>query len=78
MKAHKVTLFIIDFDECGADEIKVIIENQKYPNHCINPDVKNIETVDVGQWYDEHPLNKMDTCEAEYKRLFTPNPQQDW
>ena len=47
-----------------------VIENQKYPNHCIHPDVKSIETVDVGEWGDDHPLNLNATSEAEYQRLF--------
>lgn len=70
MKAHRITLFIIDFDEVGADDITQILENQKYPNRCISPDVKSIETVDVGEWHDDHPLNNDDTASAEYQRLF--------
>lgn len=70
MKAHKVTLFIIDHDELGADEIKHVLENHKYPNHCMSPDVKSVETVDIGTWSDEHPLNIHDTASAEYQRLF--------
>lgn len=70
MKAYKVTLFIIDFDEVGADDIRIIIKNQKYPNHCISPDVKSIETVDIGAWHDDHPLNKKETSDATYQTLF--------
>lgn len=70
MKAHKVTLFIIDHDQVGAEEIAIIIENQKFPNRCIRPDVKSIETVEIGEWDDSHPLNQPETAEAEYERLF--------
>jgi len=70
MKAYKVELLIIDSDELGADEIKSVIENQKYPNWCIYPDVKKMTEADIGEWDDDHPLNKSDTCEAEYERLF--------
>ena len=69
-KAHKVVLFIVDLDEVGADDIVTILENQKYPNHCIAPDVKSIETVDIGEFGDDHPLNKPETAEKEYDRLF--------
>lgn len=41
MKAYKVTLLINDHDEVG-DEIKNIIEDQKYPNYCIAPLVMDI------------------------------------
>lgn len=70
MKAMKVELLIIDFDEIGEEEIKSVIENTKYPNRCIYPDVQNIETVDVGEWSDDHPLNLLDKQKEEYKRLF--------
>jgi hypothetical protein len=70
MKAHRVTLLIIDMDGVGADDIKSILENTKYPNRCIAPDVKSVETVDIGDFHDDHPLNKHETSEAEYARLF--------
>jgi len=70
MQAHKVTLTIIDFDDVGSDEIKVIIENVHYPNRCISPNVVDIETVDIGEWGDDHPLNCSDTEKDEWRRLF--------
>lgn len=70
MKVHVVTLTIIDLDDIGADEIKVVIENVNYPNRCISPDVVNIETADVGEWSDDHPLNDKRTATAEWIRLF--------
>jgi hypothetical protein len=39
MKAYKVEILIIDFDEVGLDDIKGIIENSNYPNDCIKPNV---------------------------------------
>lgn len=70
MKAHVVTLTIIDMDDIGAEEIKVVIENVHYPNRCISPDVVNIETADIGEWDDDHPLNSNVTASAEWQRLF--------
>ena len=78
MKAYKVELLIIDHDELGADGIKDVIENVKYPNYCIAPDVKNIECVDIGEWDDDHPLNKFSTCDEEYKRLFENESVADY
>lgn len=69
MKVHKIEILVVDFDECGAEEITRVLENQKYPNYCISPSVQNITTVDV-DWTDDHPLNHRDKCEDEYKRLF--------
>lgn len=69
MKSYKVTLLINDHDEVG-DEIKDIIENQHYPNYCIAPLVMDIQSVDIGEWSDDHPLNKLKTIREEFDRLF--------
>jgi len=71
LKVYKLEVYVIDFDELGGEEIKSTIENQKYPNWCINPNVKKIKERDIGEWSDDHPLNKSDTCDAEYERLFS-------
>lgn len=71
MKAHKVELLILDFDEVGVEMIKELMENVKYPNRCIQPDVKDIKTVDIGEWSDDHLLNKKATAQSEYQRIFS-------
>lgn len=76
MKAHVVTLLIIDMDEIGVDEMKVVIENTHYPNRCISPEVFKIETVDIGEWYDDHPLNQITTAQKEWINLF-PSLKED-
>ncbi len=70
MKVHVVTLTIIDLDDIGEEDIKNIIESVHYPNRCISPDVVNIETADVGEWGDDHPLNDKRTATAEWIKLF--------
>lgn len=69
MKAYKVELLIIDFDNVG-DDLKMYLEEARYPNRCISPQVKKIEVRDIGEWDDDHPLNKRATADAEYNRLF--------
>jgi hypothetical protein len=69
MKVYRVVLRIIDFDDVGEDEVKLIIEHNKYPNHCITPDVVSLETRTV-DWTEDHPLNMEDECDAEFERLF--------
>ena len=66
MKAYKVELLIIDMENVGESEIVELLENIKY----IYPQVKDIKSVDIGEWSDNHPLNKQDTYEEEYKKLF--------
>jgi|GEM_PF-2748403 len=69
MKVHKVILSIVDMDDIGADEVRDVIENVKYPNRCIHPSVVSIKTREV-EWSDDHPLNKGDTFRDEFDRLF--------
>jgi hypothetical protein len=69
VRAYKLTVYVIDFDGVG-EHIPEVIENQKYPNHCISPSVAKVESADIGTWHDEHPLNHGDTAPEEWQRLF--------
>lgn len=70
MKAYEITLRIIDSDEIGLPEIVHVLENARYPNHCIIPTVARHREADIGEWDDDHPLNKQDTADEEWLRLF--------
>jgi len=70
MKVHKITLAVIDFDDIGAESVKHVIENARYQNHCISPDVISIKTADCGEWSDEHPLNDIRNFSEELERIF--------
>ena len=70
MKAYKVELLILDFDQIGEEEIRYQIENTKYSNHCISPQVKKIEERDIGEWHDDHPLNSLTLEDMEYEKIF--------
>lgn len=76
MKVHRVTLYIVDFDELGAIGVRETLENQNFPNHCISPNVLSVETADCGDWDDDHPLNKISTASAEVDKLFARQGQQ--
>lgn len=73
MKVYKIEVMVVDLDQIGEQEIKDVIENTRYPNRCISPEVKKIESRDIGEWHDEHPMNLQDKAEAEYQRLFAPD-----
>lgn len=77
MKVHKLTICIIDHDDVGEEEIRDIIENTRYPNHCISPDIKKFETRDIGEWDDDHPLNQRATCDEFFADLFFKEPVND-
>lgn len=73
MKAYKVELVIIDFDKLGPEGILDTLEETRYANDCIYPKVVNIESADIGEWTDEHPLNNSNSMLREYNRLFKEN-----
>jgi hypothetical protein len=70
MQVFKVEILIITNDIDDKEELINVIENTRYPNHCMSPDVKKVEQREV-DWTDEHKLNHRDTCDAEYVRLFS-------
>lgn len=57
MKAYKITVLVLDFDEVGEDEIGEMIESARYPNHAISPSVISTEQADIGEWEDGHVFN---------------------
>lgn len=70
MKVHLVQVMVIDFDDLGHEEVCNVIEDTRYPNDCINPEVISTTTVDIGEWSDDHPLNKKDKWFEEACKLF--------
>lgn len=70
MKAYKIELLVLDFDQLGGDEIKSVFENSRYPNDCISPSAMRITEADIGPWSDDNPLNSGKTRAAEYARIF--------
>lgn len=76
MKSYKIELLINDHDEVGAEEIKTILEEQKYPNWCIAPLVADVKEADIGEWSDEHPFNKRDQFKAHMDKVF-PNEYKE-
>lgn len=68
MKACRATLLIIDHDEIG-DDIPRVMQAVRYPNHCIGPRVMDIESADIGEWTDDHPLNQCDKEKSAFENL---------
>ena len=55
MKIAKVTLIVLDHEGFGKQENVALLEQQKY----LTTRVADYEETDIGEWYDEHPLNQM-------------------
>ena len=56
-RAYTLTILVIDHDALGPEAVIQTLEHQKYPNHCISPEVIDGQEVEIGEWYDGHPLN---------------------
>lgn len=55
MKMYKVVSYVIDFENIGPDAIEHGFNHMKY----FYPHVEEINSVDIGEWSDDHPLNKL-------------------
>lgn len=66
MKAYKVELLVLDHENTGEDGITFFLENVKY----IYPKVMSIQSKEIGEFEDDHPLNQRDQCRQFYEELF--------
>jgi len=78
VKAYKLEVLIIDFDGLGEKGIREELTNIRFPNDCLNLDIKSVECRDIGEWDDNHPLNLMHTYEAAYQELFYGKSESDF
>jgi hypothetical protein len=70
VKVLKIELQVINFEDFSDEDIKQTIENCRHLDFATVKDIKTVE-VDWDEFgEDNHPLNKSDTQDAEYKRLF--------
>ena len=65
MKAYKLEILIIDNEDRGIDNIKEIIESNRY----VYPQILECNEFDIGEWSDDHPLNHSAT-QKEYISKF--------
>lgn len=65
MKAYKLEVLVIDNEQYGANEVKDSIENNRY----FFNSVMSIKQAEIGEWHDDHPLNKSGTMAHAYYNL---------
>lgn len=65
MKFHKLEVYVFDFEDYGADEIIMSLEDAR--NCCIT--VQDSQTVDI-LWTDDHILNKAGTPVEVFRSFF--------
>lgn len=72
-KLFKITTYIVDYnDEFSTDDrledcLIYCTQNDLTLNHT------HIISADIGEWYDEHPLNYIDCPKSEYEKYFKEN-----
>ena len=70
MRAYKITMLVIDFDNLGSEGLIETLESVNYPNDCVIPRVMAMDARDIGEWDDSHPLNNTQKAPAEFARIF--------
>lgn len=61
MNAYRLEVVIIDHDGIGLSSAIGRLENAHYGNDCFDPRVVEGRAYDIGEWSDDHPLNKHGT-----------------
>lgn len=62
MKIHRLEVYVIDFNGLGAESVKSALENHQG----ISVQAEAIDTVDIGDWHGNHPLNQQATNKRRY------------
>ena len=70
MRAYKITLLFLDFDEVGPQEAKSLIENARPPNRIDPGTVMDLQVADIDEWSDDHPLNSRATRARAFAEIF--------
>ena len=71
MNAYRFDIVILDSEDVGMDEIYSLLRNAKY----IHPSILKFQSADIGEWYDEHPLNHQDTKKSYCDKIFNNSSQ---
>lgn len=71
-KLFKVTTYIVDYnDEFDSENVK------EYLDYCTQRhfllDHIKVDEAELGEWYDEHPLNYINCPKAEFEKYFKEN-----
>lgn len=62
MKAHRIEIYIVDFENYGIDNYLTTLEQHRH----LNARIGKTATVEIGDWDDDHPMNVLSTDVDEY------------
>jgi hypothetical protein len=66
MKAYKYEIVVVDFEGAGKEEVTELLRMNRY----INPIVLSVKEADIGEWSDDHPINKGNTITEYCEKAF--------
>lgn len=66
MKAYKYEVVVLDFEDVGIEEITGLLKSGRY----ITPIILSSKTADIGEWSDDHPINKKNTMQEYCNKVF--------
>ncbi len=75
MKLFRAVLYTLPLNEKGAtaENLKSILQNLRYPEFL---HVERVDTTDIGEWSDDHELNKRGADYSKYFPQFLPNDSE--
>lgn len=53
--AYKVVVTVVDYNGLGE---KIVLGEIEHSRH-VSINIEDVQVVDVGEWHDDHPLNKI-------------------
>lgn len=71
VRVYRMDVLVVDHDRLGPDGARQGLENARFPNDCMSPEVIALEEREV-EWSDDHPLNQRDGWRAAADALFAP------
>jgi len=63
---YKAVLCIVDHEDMPEESVINLLENVRY----LYPNIISLESREIEEWDDEHPLNKKGTYEKTFEELF--------
>lgn len=66
MKVHRLEVLVVNSEDFPEDNVIYEVENSRW----VSIEVKKIETREVKDWDDDHPLNQPETHNQAYQDLF--------
>ena len=72
IKLIRIEAYYIDYDNDfdNLDEVKAVLENVRYPNHCLDSiDVVDVKSTEI-DFDDDHELNNYSVTKEMYRKYF--------